>query len=61
MTQNINARFLKVMSEGVQLSSTTFFYVLLVDEDEGGFKYHDKRAIIGPPAKRHSNGVLLAC
>ena len=28
---------------------------------EGGFKYHhDKRAIIGPPAKRHLNGVSLA-
>ena len=28
---------------------------------EGGFKYHYKRAIIGPPAQRHLNDVLLAC
>ena len=27
---------------------------------EGGSKYHYKRAIIGPPAKRHLNGVSLA-
>ena len=25
-----------------------------------GSKYHYERAIIGPPAKRHLNGVLLA-
>ena len=38
---------------------------LLVDEGGGGGgriqKYHYKRAIIGPPAKRHLNGVSLAC
>ena len=28
---------------------------------EGGSKYHNKWAIIGPPEKRHLNGVLLAC
>ena len=27
----------------------------------GGSKYHYKRAIIGPPAKPHFNGVSLAC
>ena len=27
----------------------------------GGSKYHYERAIIGPPAKRHKNGVSLAC
>ena len=26
-----------------------------------GAKYYDKWAIIGPPAKRHLNGVSLAC
>ena len=26
-----------------------------------GSKYHYKRAIIGPPTKRHLNGVSLAC
>ena len=26
-----------------------------------GSKYHSKSAIIGPPAKRHLNGVSLAC
>ena len=29
--------------------------------DEGWEKYHYKRATIGPPAKRHLNGVSLAC
>ena len=28
---------------------------------EGGSKYHYKRTIIGPPVKRHLNGVSLAC
>ena len=28
---------------------------------EEGSKYHYKRATIGPPAKRHLNGVSLAC
>ena len=28
---------------------------------EEGYKYHYKRAIIDLPAKRHLNGVLLAC
>ena len=28
---------------------------------EGGSKYHYERAIIAPPAKRHLNGVSLAC
>ena len=28
---------------------------------EGGSKYHFKRAAIGPPAKRHWNGISLAC
>ena len=33
----------------------------LVDEGEGGSKYHYKGAIIDPPAKRHLNGVSLVC
>ena len=32
-----------------------FFFYLIFS------KYHEKRAIIGPPAKRHLNGVSLAC
>ena len=28
---------------------------------ERGSKYHYKRAIINPPAKRHLNGISLAC
>ena len=28
---------------------------------EGGSRYHYKRAIIGPPAKCHLNGVSLVC
>ena len=33
-------------------------FFLLVDE---GIQYHQKGAIIGMPAKRHLNGVLLVC
>ena len=45
-----HARIQKVLSEG-----SNFDIVFLVDEE-----YHYKRAIIGPPAKRHLNGVSLA-
>ena len=38
-----------------------FYYFFVVDEGEGGSKYHYKRTIIALPAKRHFNGVLLAC
>ena len=41
-----NAWIQKVLSEGVQQRVSSF----LVDK---GIKYHYKRAIIGPPAKRH--------
>ena len=43
-----------VLSEGVQL--WLFFVFFLVWS-----KYHYKRTIIGPQAKRHFNGVSLAC
>ena len=36
---------------------TTFFSLIWEELS----KYHYKRAIFGPPAKRHLNGVLLAC
>ena len=44
---------------------SNFFYVFFVCfffswVGERGSKYHYKRAIIGPPAKRHLNGVSLA-
>ena len=44
---------------------TTFFclficFVFLVDDGRKYPKPHYKRAIIGPPAKRHLNGVSLA-
>ena len=42
------------VSEGVQLCQVFF------KADEGS-KYHFKPAMIGPPAKRHLNGVSLAC
>ena len=42
---------------GVQLWQRFF----LVWWGEEGSKYHYKRAMIGPPAKRHLNGVSLAC
>ena len=37
-----------------------FNYDFLADEGRGS-KCHYKQAIIGPPAKRHLNGVLLGC
>ena len=35
--------------------------LFLVDEGREDPKYHYERVIIGPPAKRHSNGVSQAC
>ena len=52
----VHARIQKILSEGVQLWQRFFSWWGL-----GGSKYHYKRAIIGPPAKRHLNGVSLAC
>ena len=39
------------------------FLVLKVGVGGGGkeSKYHYKQAVISPPAKRHLNGILLAC
>ena len=42
-------------------TATFLFIIFLVDEGEGGDKYHHERAIIGPPAKRHLNGASFAC
>ena len=55
--QHSHARIQKVLSEGVQLWQVFF----LVWWGEEGSKYHSKRTIISPPAKRHLNGVSLAC
>ena len=54
------ARIQKVLSEGVQLWQCFFFH-FFIWWGEGGSIYHYKRTIIGPPAKYHSNGVLLKC
>ena len=45
----------KILSEGVQLWQRFFSWWGV-----GGSKYLYKRAIIGPPADRHLNGVSLA-
>ena len=45
----------KDLTEGVQLWQRFFSWW-----GKGGSKYHYKRVIIGPPAKRHWNGVSLA-
>ena len=37
-----------------------FFLFFLIWWGESGSKYNYKRAIIGPPVKRHLNGVSLA-
>ena len=38
-----------------------FFFFFLVDEEREDPNTTIRRAIIGPPAKRHLNGVSLAC
>ena len=53
----IHTRIQKILSEGIQLWRRFFFFLY----NEGWEKYHHKRAINGPPAKRHLNGVSLAC
>ena len=50
-----HARIQKVFSEVFQLWLRFFIWW-----GQRGSKYHCKRAIIGPPAKRHLNGVSLA-
>ena len=49
------ARIQKVLSEWVQHKQR--FFSLMGEELS---KYHYQRAIFGPPANRHSNGVSLA-
>ena len=49
-----HARIQIVLSEGVQ-HFYVFFYLISYRS-----KYHYKQAIIGPPAKRHLNGVSLS-
>ena len=53
---SFHARIQKVLSEGVQLCNTDNIL-----GREKGSKYHEKQANIGPPEKRHLNGVMLAC
>ena len=48
----------KVLSEGTQLENGFFVVFLFMKEEMVQYNY--KWAIIGPPAKRHLNGVLLA-
>ena len=56
------ARIQKVLSEGSNFVNVFFllFFVCLLLFFLGRMKYHYKRTIIGPPAKRHLNGVSLA-
>ena len=51
------ARIQKVLSDRVYLWR---FYFCWWGEERGS-KYHYKRAIISQPAKRHLNGISLAC
>ena len=50
LIHGIHGRIQKILSVG-----SNFGLV-----DKGWEKYHYKRAVIGPPAKRHLNGVSLA-
>ena len=47
-------------SESFVRGGPTLTTLFLFDEGREWSKYHYKRAIIGPPAKHHINGVLLA-
>ena len=51
-----HARIQKALSEGSNFDNVFFSWL-----GEKWSKYHHKRAIIGPLAKRHLNGVSLAC
>ena len=53
-----HARIQKVLSEGVHLWQSSFNFSLMREEWS---KKHYKQAIIDPAAKRHLNGVSLAC
>ena len=53
VTSITHARIQKVLSEGVHFLKR--FFLSLV------YEYHYTQAIISPPAKRHFNGVSLAC
>ena len=46
-----------------KIDNVFFFclFVFFLFSGVGGSKYHNKRATIGPPAKRHLNDVPLAC
>ena len=47
--------------ESIVRGGPTLTTFVLVDEGREGSKYHFKRVIIGLPAKRYLNGVLLSC
>ena len=55
----MHAQIQKVFSEGVQFF-WCFFVCFFSWLGENWSKYHYKHAIMGPPAKRHLNGFLLA-
>ena len=46
---------------GGPLLTTFFFSFVFLEGREDPSQYHYKRAIIDPPAKRHLNGVSMAC
>ena len=56
-----HAKIQKILSKGSNFDNVFFFSFYFSWWREGVSKYHYKRAIIGPPAKRHLNGVSLAC
>ena len=57
-----HAQIQKVLSEGSHFENVFFlflFFLFILEGREYLNKYHFKRAIIDPPAKRHFNDVLL--
>ena len=60
----VHARIQKVLSEGVRSNFDNVFFLFFFFLNDEGRKVPNatiKRAIIDPRAKRHFNGVSLAC
>ena len=56
LVENSHARIQKVLSEGVHYDNVFCVLIFLFMRRES-IQYHYKWVIIGPPAKRHLNGV----
>ena len=51
----------KFCERGSDTDNFFLYYFITLLVEKSGVKYHYKGIIVGPPAKRHFNGVSLAC